>query len=257
MTLVLNEIHLLDGLRKTLLVAAADRSISKPNGAYDSTRRKLFPIPYLNGAVSYFGLATVFPRNRPQCVSDWLPGFIRQQSSVASIQCFAVNMTEILNRIVPPSILHKYPSGFHVCGYEHRGYPDFWFVSNIGGMTGFQYTDLRSAYLPAESHFLGRDASNVHGWDGSSPQSARNGVQVYRNGDYRAHVAASELLDEIYKKLEQFPDFKVLRTPHDYGEYVKFKFEFIAYLYKKWARQKIIARPIDVLVLQGLQGRTA
>jgi hypothetical protein len=52
MTLVLNEIYLLNGLGKSFIVAAADRRISKPNGTYDSTRRKLFPIPYLNGAVS-------------------------------------------------------------------------------------------------------------------------------------------------------------------------------------------------------------
>jgi hypothetical protein len=40
-----------------------------------------------------------------------------------------------------------------------------------------------------------------------------------------------------------------LRTAKEYGEYVKFKFEVIAYFYKKMARKVIIARPIDVMVL--------
>ena len=30
--------------------------------------------------------------------------------------------------------------------------------------------------------------------------------------------------------------------------YVKFKFEFIAYIYKYWAKRPIIGRPIDVWV---------
>ena len=62
-------------------------------------------------------------------------------------------------------------------------------------------------------------------------------------------MAAWELLDVIFAQLLQFPDFKRPRTLHEYGEYVKFKFEVIAYLYKKWAKKTIIARPIDVLVL--------
>ena len=47
-------------------------------------------------------------------------------------------------------------------------------------------------------------------------------------------------------------DFKVPESKVDYAKYVKFKFEFIAYLYKEWARQKIIGRPIDVLILNSV-----
>jgi len=44
-------------------------------------------------------------------------------------------------------------------------------------------------------------------------------------------------------------DFKKPTTAQQYGEYVKFKFEIISYLYKKWAKIQIIARPIDVFML--------
>jgi len=35
-------------------------------------------------------------------------------------------------------------------------------------------------------------------------------------------------------------------TLSEYRDYVLFKFEFIAYIYKKCASQQIIGRPIDV-----------
>ena len=249
MTLILNEIHLLQGLKETMLVAAADRRISKPDGSYDSTRRKLFSIPYLNGAIAHFGLAMVYPRGQPQYMSNWLPDFIKRHSLASGLQSFAESLREELNRIVPPKVLKKAPSGFHICGYNDAGYPDFWYLSNIGDLRNFRYGGLKSQYGPPASHFLGRDAPREFGWDGETPLLAKNGVQTYRNGDFRAHVAAWELLDGIYSRLLQFPDFKEPRTPEEYGEYVRFKFEVIAYIYKKWAKKKIIARPIDVLVL--------
>lgn len=250
MTLILNEFHLLRGLKQTIIVAAADRRISNSDGSYDSTRKKLFSIPNFNGAIAFFGLAMVFPCGQGQYLSEWLPGFIRRQAGNFNMQDFAESLREELNRIVPSTVLSNNPSGFHICGYNKEGYPDFWYVSNIGGMTGFRYTNLMANYAPAASHFLDRDARDNFGWDGSDPLTAKNGPWVYRNGDYRAHVAAWELLDEIFTRLIQFPDFKRIRNTQDYGEYAKFKFEVIAYLYKKWANKKIIARPIDVFVLQ-------
>ena len=51
----------------------------------------------------------------------------------------------------------------------------------------------------------------------------------------------------MFRRLAQFPeDFRMPETLFDYREYVRFKFEFIAYIYKKWARQQIIGRPFDV-----------
>lgn len=249
MTLVLNEIILLNGLKETLLIAAADRRISKQDGSYDSTRRKLFPINYLNGAISYFGLAIVFPKGQKEYLSSWLPNFIRRNSSAHSLKIFAERLYEELNQSVPPPILKTYPSGFHICGYNDIGYPDFWYLSNIGSLKDFKYIDLRAKYIPPSSHFLERDAKHSLNWDGENPLSIRNSIQTYRNGDFRAHVAAWELLDVIYSRLLQFPDFKQPKTTEDYRDYVKFKFEFIAYIYKNWAKKKIIARPIDVIVL--------
>ena len=249
MTLILNEIHLLNGLKKTLLIAAADSRISKPDRTFDSLKRKVFRIRYFNGAVSYFGLACVYPKGRKQYLSTWLPCFIRHQSTTDSLKSFAANLRNELNEIVPRNILQKNPSGFHICGYESNGLPDFYYLSNCR-LGGFDYVDLKPRYKPPSSHFLGRDASKVCNWDGKNPLSAENGILTYRHGDFRAHDAAWDLLDEILKKMFRYPDFKQPSSPREYKEYVKFKFEFIAFLYKKWADRKRIGRPIDVLLFE-------
>jgi hypothetical protein len=248
MTLVLNEIHVLDGFKQTLMVAAADRRISNPDGSYNSSRRKLLAVPGLRGAVSYFGVAAFPVQGKLVFLDEWLRSFIRR-SKTNTLNDFAVSLRGELNRQVPRGVLRTQPSGFHICGYNPLGIPDFWFLSNIGAMSGFEYIDLCESYLEPASHFLGRDASAL-GW-GSAPSSpSRSGVQIYRNGDFRVHAFASEALDGLLATLGQFPDFRQPRTPAEYGEYVRFKFEVIAYVYKKWAKKQIIARPIDVLVLQ-------
>ncbi len=252
MTLILNEIHGMGLDRQPLMIAAADRRISNPDGSYHSTRRKLFPLPRLGGAVSYFGLAAFPQGGRQIFFSDWLPAFIRHSGDL-TVAAFAANLRRELNHNVPRTSLRANPSGFHICGFDARGRPDFWFLSNIGAMRGFQYTDLREAYLDSASHFLGRDAG-AFGLDVATGRAPIGAGQVYRNGDFRVHAIASESLDQVFSTLGQFADFRLPRTAAEYGNYVKFKFEVIAYIYKKWARKQIVARPIDVLVLEAPVG---
>ncbi len=252
MTLVVNEFHTLEGLSKTLVVAAADRRLSNPDGSYRCHRRKLFGIPYLHGAISYFGLAEVVPRGRSTYLADWLPGFILKQSGVVDLQTFVHNLWDELQRVAPNDLLRKNASGFHICGYDARGLPDFWYLSNIGSMENLVYTDIKGAYAAPASHFLRRDAKTKFGWDGTDPATAINDARTYYNGDIRAHAALWDILDASLAALFQFPDFRRPTTPRGYGEYVKFKFEVIAYVYKKWAKKEIIAPPIDVIVLHNL-----
>jgi hypothetical protein len=249
MTLVLNEIHLVQGLARTVLVAAADRRVTR-DGKYDSTRRKLFEIPYLKGAISYYGLAEVYPNEKPEYLSSWLPHFIRSHHSITTLEGFVFSLREELHRVIPPRILEKCASGFHVCGYLPDGLPDFWHLTNVGSLNGFYYSDYQRRYKLPSSDFLGRDAGKDHGWDGENPDSARNNaVQIYRNGDFRAHAIASEHLDSMLSHFFQFPDFSRPRNVSDYEKYVKFKLEVLAYIYQKWTKTKVIGKPIDVIVL--------
>ncbi len=247
MTLILNEVHLVKGLTRTVMVAAADRRITL-GGKYDSTEQKLFTIPYLRGAISYYGLAEVYPKGKPEYLSSWLPNFIADHHSATTLKDFVYSLREELHRIIPPGTLKINVSGFHVCGYQPDGLPDFWHLRSWGKLDGFRYSDRQSRYLLPTSDFLGRDAKCGFHWDGVNPDSANNGVQVYRNGDFRAHALASEHLDNMLSSFFQFPDFNKPVTVNDYARYVKFKLEVLAYIYRKWAKQKIIDRPIDVII---------
>jgi hypothetical protein len=253
-TLILNEIHLLRGLSETMLIAGADRRVTVPGGDPE-VRRKLFRIPQLNATVSYFGVADVFPGGKIERLSSWLPNFIVAQSAAPDMESFAKNLRDELQRVIPRSVLEDYVSGFHMCGYNDDGLPDFWHFTNVGRLEGLYYKDLRGEYGPPSPDFLGRDAQKQFGWDGADPKSARNGVRSYRNGDLRAHVAVWRDLDEsLLKKLFQFPGFRQPASPAEAGRYVKFKFEVLAYIYKYWAKQVIISRPVDVYVLHNLGG---
>ena len=250
MTLVLNEIHLVQGLTRTVLVAAADRRITEPDGRYHSTRRKLFDIPYLQGTISYYGLACVYPNGngKPEYLSSWLPNFIRTHHSITTLSDFVSSLREKLHHVIPPAVLKKNASGFHVCGYQSDGLPDFWHLTNVGKLNGFCYSDLQPRYQCPTSDFLGRDARQHHGWDGKDPNSATgNTVRIYRNGDFRAHSIASEHLDEVLSHFFRFSDFARPTSVADYEKYVKFKLEVLAYIYHKWANKKIIGKPIDVI----------
>jgi hypothetical protein len=246
MTLLLNEIHLVKGLTQTFLVAAADRRITV-NGKYHSTRRKLFDIPYLQGAVSYYGLAYLCPGRQLVYLSSWLPDFIKVHYSVTTLEDFVRCLREELHRAIPPETLKINASGFHVCGYQADGLPDFWHLRNWGKLDGYRYSDLQPRYLPPTSDFLYRDAKSGFRWDGVNPGSASNGLQVYRNGDFRAHALASEYLDNMLCSFLRFSDFDRPVGVNGYAKYVKFKLEVLAYIYRKWAKQKIIDRPIDVI----------
>ncbi|MCK5603762.1 hypothetical protein KAR91_17880 [Candidatus Pacearchaeota archaeon] len=247
MTLIFNEIRTGSHFRDAFIVSAADRRVSKLDGSYDSTRKKLFDVPYLQATLSYFGLAALDFGRRRVYMTDWLRRFIRRTSDASSLEEFARRLHSDLDTFIPTSILRSNPSGFHLSGFDSESRPDFWFITNIGGMNRFQYTNLRGRYSEPESHFLGRDAVRHLNWNGG--RAIRAGTSIYRNGDLRSHVVAWEKLDSITNELAQFPDFHIPTRLREYGEYVRFKFEILAYYYKHWASRQIIARPIDVIIL--------
>ena len=248
MTLVLNEIHMLDGFKRTALVAAADRRITDLTGSKVQNQRKLFRISYLNGAVAYFGLAT-FRNSAGRLVNLWdvLPSFIRSHSSVPDLETFAHELRDELHRIVPKSVLGAGPSGFQICGYNAALIPEYWILWNIREMRDHLPIRIKSSYKKQAPVFLGDHAKRL-GWDGQDLGSCANGIQIYRNGDFRGHAAAWDLLDDIFKQLWLFSDFRRPRTIAEYRDYVRFKFEFIARIQDKWSISRIIGKPIDVLV---------
>jgi len=249
MTLVLNEIHLADGLARTVMVAAADRRITRPDGTYYGNYPKLWPIHRFNGAVSFFGLAVFKNHQNRECrLWEWLPTFLLKQSSVSGLGELAHNLRDALQQWIPRSVLERNASGFHICGYNDQFLPEYWFLTNIRQMNGFMPSEIKATYKAPAPIFLEDDARTL-GWDGQNLRfKPKASGKLYRNGDFRAHAIAAHLLDTILEELFKFPDFRKPRTPAEYKQYVLFKFKFIASLYKKWAVHQIVGEPIDIRV---------
>ena len=246
MTLLLTEIHCLDRLSHSCIVFAADRRISK-NGKYAGTRKKIFDVPYLRAGVGFFGLAEVPSKGGNLPMSDWLLRFIRRKSNLTSLKAFAKVLAKSLNSDIPSNWRKQCISGFHLAGYNSLGLPEFWYVRNVED----DRTTIITGLYEAREDFLRRDAINL-GYDGQNPRSVPTGrVQTYRNGDIRAHVKAWERIDEGFGTLLNEREFKQLKTLSDYKKWVKFKMKVIAYFYKKYCRESIMAKPIDTILIEG------
>lgn len=244
MTLLITEIHCLNGLRDCYIVFGADRRISI-NGKFEVCRKKIFEIPYLNAGIGYFGLAEVRDGNKKLSMSDWLSRFIRKSSNESNLESFANKLSNELNKAIQNELITKYISGFHVAGYNKSSLPEFWYVRNVEDdrSTLFGRYEVREEFLKSHAYSLG--------YNGNDPNSIPPGrVQIYRNGDIRAHVSAWEKIDESFSGLLNQSEFRRLRTISDYEEWVKFKMEIISYFYKKYCRRSIIGKPIDTLSLR-------
>jgi hypothetical protein len=250
MTLIVNEIHIVNGLDNSIIIGAADRRVTK-NGQYDSTRKKLFSVPMINGMVSYFGLAGIQKNNKLVYFSDWVPRIIRVLS--ASKRClkdFAYCFQTELNHFIPEKYLRTNPSGFHISGFDQNGWPDFYWISNINEMDGLEYKALQRKYKLPESHFLNRDAKQILGWNGKDPSKIENKSCGYRSGSLEGHIAAWPCLSSTIEKLSKSNLFKAKKDARNLCERTKLQFEVIAYFYKKLAKKKIVAKPIDVIVIE-------
>lgn len=235
-------------MKDTAILALADRMITH-KGVPTEIRKKLIDIPYLNATVSYYGLAG-FPLGAKEWeMAEFLRQFIRRSNSIDNLGDFSMMLREELAKIIPRDLLKTNPSGFHICGYGKGRLPELWHLTNVGNFKNFRYGDFHSSYLDPSEDFLGRDAPKYLKWEkGTLKTREQRGGRTYRNGDVRAHVLVYELLDDLMKNLFQFDDFSGPQDIMDYASYCKFKFEIISFIYKKWAKNQIIGRPIDVMV---------
>lgn len=249
MTLVVNEIYMLEGLKQTVLIAAADRRITKGDRTYHSTQKKLFEIPYLKGAISFFGLAEFSAGCKTHRMSDILPAFITKHADIMDLRTFCFTLRDELAHAIPSYYLKDNPLGFHVCGYGRTSLPDYWWLTNIRQMDGPKITEFKPTFKDPGSHFLGRDAAAKFDWDGSDPRSAKSGVHIlYRNGDFLVHALTVDLVNAIFEQLWNLPTFKHPRTPSEYKNLVRYKFKAITGLHKRWLRNPTVDDTADVMM---------
>jgi hypothetical protein len=253
MSLILNEIYLLDGFKKTAMVAAADIRLTVPKAKTRKgkhlTAKKLFEIKHLRGTVSYFGVSRVLNRGRYELLSSWLPNYIKNQYSCSDLGTFAKNLKDTLNQIMPKDELKLYATGFYICGYNDQGIPEFWHFSNCNLGKHYNYINIQPRFKDPSADFLGRDALKL-GWDGKNVSSVttKGFMAIYRNGDFRVHEAAWKKLDEVFEIIFQFNDFREPKTLAEFKNLVHFKLNFIGSIYQKWAKSKTVGGPFDVIV---------
>ncbi len=235
MTLLSTEIHSHNDPHHALIVFAVDRRISNVRtGAYVGTKKKVFEIRSLKAAIGYFGLAELPGARGGRPMQEWLEAFIRKNAGIKTLEEYSKKLASDLNADVPRAWHTTYSSGFHIAGLTPGGRPEFWFVPNMDD--NFNLTLDR---YEAREEFQRRDG----------PRLKPGEIQIYRNGDIRAHVTAWETIDKSFGALLTSCDFRALRSSEDYANWVRFKMEVIAYFYKTYQRSPIIARPVDVIVI--------
>lgn len=184
-------------------------------------------------------------------MSDWLGAFVRRSSEAKTVREFATRLRNELNLAIPAAALAQEASGFHVCGYNESGLPEFWCITNIGGMDEFKYMNFRPRYAEPSSDFLDRDARDNFGWNGTDIDRVKSGGWLYRNGDYRPHALLWDQLSNFISGMSQTSNFSPLReaSPNNYAAIAEFKLEVIAYFYKTFAQSETIGTPIDAFAL--------
>ncbi len=243
MTLLVNEIHVQGNLQNSFILQVADQRITL-KGAFHSNRKKLFRIPYLNAGVGYFGLAQI---NSKEFISSWLPNFIRHTAGTKTLEDFSRQLCERLNREVSKTFLAKTPSGFHVCGYNAKNFPELWFVRNIYEMDGNTYKEFGSEYIVSED-FLTRDAHKM-GFDGTNPDVNDTFVQYYVNGDIRPFHSIWIQLNQFIATMLSEADFEQPKYVSDLGKIAKWKMWVVSSFYKQFAKNQNIGTPVDEFVL--------
>ena len=249
MTLIINEIRINDNSGKSFWISAADRRLSM-NGKFHSTKRKkIFPVVYLNATVSYFGLAVWTKNNKEIYLSDIIKRLITKLNNERRLNEFSKKLISELNNKVPNNLLKTNPTGIHISGFDNSGVPQFYYSSNIGNITNeFIYQDLKTK-LSLPSNDLERDMKIHFGLKQNKFNQIRNKGYQYRNGDIRSHVLSSEKLNELLKEVFELDNFKPIDTYELRADYLKFKFDFIANLYRTWSNKESIGKPIDLYVI--------
>jgi hypothetical protein len=245
MTLIITEFHLLDRFNNTFILAAADRLFTDPNGKH-CTGRKLFDIHYLHGAISFFGIAKFTINGKNTNISDHLETFINNNPNLNSLESFSKGLWHDLNSFIPSKLISENPMGLQICGYDHRGYPDLWYIQNYETLDNFQYGNLSSKFHEPQSHFLGHGPEPAIDWNEIYPSAGLYNAKTFRNGDFRFHELTSYLNQLYINYSSNFADIKKLEP----WELLYTKFQIIAYLSKKWAKRNVIGRDIDMLIIK-------
>jgi hypothetical protein len=161
------------------IIHATDSNLTSADGSFAGEERKLFPVPFLNAALTVAGSYNV----GDQPMNVWMDRFIqmRQHTKSLSLEAFA---RALGNSLQTEMTVEQKASGslIHIAGYvkdNEAFHPEFWFVRNVYGIdkeTG-KYDDFRETFQISED-FWTRD------WKENklAQHFEQGGYQIYING---------------------------------------------------------------------------
>jgi hypothetical protein len=245
MTLVVTEIaYFPEQKDASYILCAADKRLSDEDGvAHPDEVRKLHKIRHLGATVAFFGLS----------VSDeggwefdkWLPDYIDRDSSL-TLEAFANGLLNELNNLVPPHILRRKPSGFHVTGFNERRVPEFWYIRNIRDLNGYDYANFQERY------WLTEELSGEH-WKEHFDAVLRD-YRVplgcwFANGQLRVHGPAWKAFDDFVHEMENRGLVDQPKSPADLERRMRWKMDAIGSFYDIVANEQLVGGGVDTFIL--------
>lgn len=241
MTLVLTEIS------QYGIVMGADSAVTceTPLPSGGTGRRvltgvqKLFPIPYLQAGVSCWGYGQIGNFE----TDVWLSDFIRRhQGQSQTLQDFAMQLQDELNRIIPPTQSGQGEAGFHLAGFVSRNgrlTPDFWHIHN--GPSQF-FNNIDPHVFNANHDLAGAMAQ------GSYNHSTPN--LIARNGDYLFYAAWWKDFEDLLKATLRQRGINIpLPSLEGRAEYIRFQIRTISEIYSMSTLLASIGGEISILAI--------
>lgn len=219
------------------IVFAADRNHYNPKkgGHLELAFRakKIFPIPYLQAGVGYFGGGRIGINKKTGKdikTGQWLSDFINKNNDCQSLRDFSLKMSESLQK----EILNqdrKEPYGFHIAGYQN-GLPEFWFVRNFdswNGEDGFKGLNNPDKFRCDEQFITLRKTALL----------VKSGIffrMSFQNGSIQLFYFFTKYIDDFLNKMPTFKGategFKPLKRIEDYAKIPRFKMETTKKIYE-------------------------
>lgn len=201
--------------------------------------RKLFPIPYFQAGVSCWGYGQIGNLD----ADIWLSDFIqRHKSESQTLQDFATQLQDELNRIIPPTQSGQGKAGFHLAGFVSRSgrlTTDFWHIHN--GPSQF-FSDIDPHVFNANHDLVGAIA--LGGYDHNNP------YLIVRNGDYLFYATWWENFERILNATlrRQGITTPVPSLPGR-AEYIRFQIRTISEIYSMSTLLPSIGGEISILTI--------
>jgi hypothetical protein len=183
------------------IIHATDGNLTAVNGSPAGEAPKVFPVPFLNTALTVAGSYGV----GGQSMDLWMRNFIQEQQRLNcdSLRAFATALRDALQDKMTPQEKNQ-GSMLHLAGYVRENdasHAEFWFVRNVYCMdknTG-EYSDFRDTFQISEDF-----------WERDWPQNnlaqlfQQDGYQIYINGFTSgrvSYVILQSVMDQFFRSV--------------------------------------------------------